>query len=321
MKFSILFTTFLLTYVTPTAFGKSELELLRQRCAEQERQIRLLEEENLKLRLLGERYRPATATTTNNAPATPSLRPSSPGPASYTIRPGDSLERIARRHNTTAAVLVRLNQIQDPLKIQPGQTLKLPEATQAPATVSSPAPAAAAAASAASAPTTVARPAATGTHTVAPGETLYSIGKKHGVSVNHLLAANPGVNPNTLRPGQRLQLGSTATAATSKPATPAPKPAASQLSSTAAVPVSNAQPAASAQAKPAAPPLPPVPNPTPPAEASGSRLMKIHHVTTYGEFASAHGTNVERLNELNDLDLTRSTVLAIGSELYAPAQP
>lgn len=306
MKFTLLFTTFLLCHVTPTAFAKSELELLRQRCAEQERQIRLLEEENLKLRLLGERYRPATATTTNNAPVTPSGRPPSSEPATYTIQSGDSLERIARRHNTTTAALVRLNQIKDPLKIQPGQTIKLPATTVAPATatVSSPAPAA----------------RSTATHTVAPGETLYSIGKKHGLSVNHLIAANPGVNPNTLRPGQRLQLGATATVAAPKASTPAPESGASQLSSAPAMPVSNTQPAA-AQSKPAAPPLPPVPNPNPPAEASGSRLVKIHNVTTYGEFASAHGTNVERLNELNDLDLTRSTVLAIGSELYAPAQP
>jgi LysM repeat protein len=319
MKFTVLFMTFLLIHVSPTAFAKSELELLRQRCAEQERQIRLLEEENLKLRLLGERYRPATATTTNNAPATPSVPSSSPGSATYTIKSGDSLERIARRHNTTVAALVRLNSIKDPLKIQPGQTLKLPEVTRTTsvASVSAPAP------SAPVAPPPSAKPAATGTHTVSKGETLYGIGKKHGLSVNHLLAANPGVNPNTLRPGQRLQLGPTATstAAAPKPVAPAPKPGASRLSSTPAVTVSNTQQAPAATSMAAGNPLPPVPNPTQPAEASGSRLVKIHHVTTYGEFASAHGTNVERLNELNDLDLTRSTVLAIGSELYAPAQP
>ena len=42
---------------------------------------------------------------------------------------------------------------------------------------------------------------------------------------------------------------------------------------------------------------------------------------TYGEFASKHGTDVERLNALNGLDLTTATVLAKGSELYVPAQP
>ena len=53
---------------------------------------------------------------------------------------------------------------------------------------------------------------------------------------------------------------------------------------------------------------------------------KIHPVTiegemTYGEFATKHGTNPERLNALNGLDLTNATVLAKGSELYVPAQP
>ena len=42
---------------------------------------------------------------------------------------------------------------------------------------------------------------------------------------------------------------------------------------------------------------------------------------TYGEFASKHGTDTERLNALNGLDLTHATVLAKGSELYVPAQP
>jgi hypothetical protein len=42
---------------------------------------------------------------------------------------------------------------------------------------------------------------------------------------------------------------------------------------------------------------------------------------TYAEFAAQHGTNVARLNELNGLDLTETTVLAKGSELYVPAQP
>ena len=42
---------------------------------------------------------------------------------------------------------------------------------------------------------------------------------------------------------------------------------------------------------------------------------------TYGEFATKHGTDAERLNALNGLDLTTATVLAKGSELYVPAQP
>ncbi len=51
------------------------------------------------------------------------------------------------------------------------------------------------------------------------------------------------------------------------------------------------------------------------------RSVKIEGPITYGEFAAKHGTNTERLNDLNGLDLTHATLLAKGSELYIPAQP
>jgi LysM repeat protein len=44
------------------------------------------------------------------------------------------------------------------------------------------------------------------THTVAAGETLAAIARKHGVSLGALQAANPGVNPKKLRVGQVLNL-------------------------------------------------------------------------------------------------------------------
>jgi LysM repeat protein len=44
------------------------------------------------------------------------------------------------------------------------------------------------------------------THTVAAGETLASIARKSGVSLNSLLAANPDVNPKKLRVGQPVNL-------------------------------------------------------------------------------------------------------------------
>ncbi|MEI6177410.1 MAG: hypothetical protein WCS43_11010, partial [Verrucomicrobiota bacterium] len=51
------------------------------------------------------------------------------------------------------------------------------------------------------------------------------------------------------------------------------------------------------------------------------RSIRIESQMTYGQFASNHGTDVTRLNDLNGLDLTTATVLAKGSELYVPAQP
>lgn len=45
--------------------------------------------------------------------------------AIHTVKPGDSLSKIARLHNTKVAALMRLNKIKDPGKIQAGQKLKL----------------------------------------------------------------------------------------------------------------------------------------------------------------------------------------------------
>jgi len=43
-------------------------------------------------------------------------------------------------------------------------------------------------------------------YTVQPGDWFYAIARKCGVSPQALLAANPGMNPNVLRPGQTLNM-------------------------------------------------------------------------------------------------------------------
>jgi LysM repeat protein len=50
--------------------------------------------------------------------------------ASYTVRPGDTLSDLARRHGTTVPELARVNAIPNPDRIHVGQWLALP-ATQA----------------------------------------------------------------------------------------------------------------------------------------------------------------------------------------------
>jgi LysM repeat protein len=45
-------------------------------------------------------------------------------------------------------------------------------------------------------------------YTVQPGEWFYAIARKCGVTPQALLAANPGLNPNLLRPGQTLNMPS-----------------------------------------------------------------------------------------------------------------
>lgn len=361
MKPTLLFATLSMLLASPSVFAKSELEILRSRCSEQERQIRMLEDQNSKLR--GDHNAsPAVAPAKQAAAAAPAKPAPAPvaaataaQPSSYTVKSGDSFNKIARKVGTSPQKLAKLNGLKTTAVIRPGQKLKVPggqavAAVQAP---SAPAPAASAAAVAS---------VSGKTHTVRAGDTYSSISKKHGVSVESLVAANPKVKPSALRPGQQVNLGGRAPAAASAmpasmPVVSSKAPAAPPAHLAAAkapavphnIPVSTAAPAprpshtptpASISSTPAPAPAPqpaavpaastPAPAPAPAAAETAAPSptpeRKIRPVTidgemTYGDFAAKHGTDAERLNALNGLDLTNATVLAKGSELYVPAQP
>lgn len=65
------------------------------------------------------------------------LQAAAPAPSSstgtYTVEKGDTLSSIADDHNTTVAVLVKLNSLKDPNKLAIGQKLKVPGKTATPA--------------------------------------------------------------------------------------------------------------------------------------------------------------------------------------------
>lgn len=312
MKRTLLFTTLSLVLASPTLFAKSELETLRALCKEQERQIHQLEEDNSRLRS-GDRdsHSPSAkaevpaAVKTAGAPA-----PATTSPATYTVVAGDNFGKIARKVGTTPEKLVKANGLKMSAVIRPGQKLKVPGATAA-------------------APQTVAQstPSATPSaksHEVKQGETFSSISKKHGISTAELIAANPAIKPTALRPGQVVSLVSSSAATTTISAsTKAPEPRNSPAPAKkvpAAVPnnIPVSTPAAVSKS-PAAPE--PVAESTAPAAEKKVHPVTIDGEMTYGDFAAKHGTNTERLNALNGLDLTNATVLAKGSELYVPAQP
>ena len=104
----------------------------------------------------------------------------------YTVKAGDTLSTIASRYGVSVVRLKRANRLSgDSLRI--GDRLEIP--TQV--TVSE-------------APKRVAK---SRTHRVRSGESLYTIGKRYGVSVDRLKAAN-GLRRNTIRVGQELVIPS-----------------------------------------------------------------------------------------------------------------
>ena len=213
--------------------------------------------------------------------------------ATHTVKPGDNLSKIARSHGCTVEALAKANGINLSAIIQAGQQLKLP-------------------------PKTGAAPSG-GNHVIQQGDTFSSISRKYDIPVKALLAANPGLDPRALKPGQKILLpGQSDPAVSEKTSSP---------SHGSGDPPESAQPTlsepgvgadiAGISGKHADGPVDSVK--TQPAEEK-IRTIVVDAEITFGAFAAKYGSDIERLNELNGLDLAGATVLAKGSELYVPLQ-
>ncbi len=146
-------------------------------------------------------------------PAAPTLSaPAASASGTYTVQWGDWLRKIAEKNGVTVEALVAANPGINPNVIYPGQVLKIPLPG---GSVPTPSTGSATPSAPSGGPTT---------YTVQQGEWFYEVARKFGVSVAQLQAANPGVNPNFLYPGQVLNIpGSAApTAIPSGSTTPTP---------------------------------------------------------------------------------------------------
>lgn len=99
----------------------------------------------------------------------------------YTVKANDTLWAIAVAHNISVDALQAANPALDPKRLQKGQVLVIPGQADAPAPQNDVA-----------------------TYTVSPNDTLWDIAMGYGISVNALMAANPGVDPQRLQNGQVL---------------------------------------------------------------------------------------------------------------------
>ncbi len=304
MKSTLLFATLSMVLASPTAFAKSELETLRSRCSDQERQIRQLENDNNKLRGKEREARPAAAKV-EAAVKSETTKPerSSSNAQTYTVKAGDSMEKIGRKVGANPEKLARANGLKTSSIIHPGLKLKVPSTNQAPAkevaVAKSPAPTKRAAAP------------------VEREETTMISTPVSREKVQAPIAKAPTPAAPTMKAATPIS-SSTAVKETPSPKvapTPAPAPIREPKSDLAKAPLEAANV-----------PAPAASHATPEKEAATipEAQQKIHAVTvdgemTYGDFASKHGTDTGRLNALNGLDLTTATVLAKGSELYVPA--
>ena len=113
-----------------------------------------------------------------------------PRPSTYTVRSGDTLSVIARRHGVSMATLAQANNLTNPNALRIGQVLTIPSAAGSSA-VAAPvisAPAATPPAAPAAAP--AAPVTAGGYYTVAKGDTLSGIARRHGTTIAKIMQAN-----------------------------------------------------------------------------------------------------------------------------------
>ncbi|MBM7622821.1 LysM peptidoglycan-binding domain-containing protein [Sporohalobacter salinus] len=93
----------------------------------------------------------------------------------YTVKPRDTLSKIAQRYNTTVSNILAFNSIPDPDIISVGQKIVIPES-----------------------------PPEAIIYTVQPNDTLYSIAQEYGTQIDTIIEFNYISNPDLIKPGQKL---------------------------------------------------------------------------------------------------------------------
>lgn len=137
---------------------------------------------------IGQRLRiPAGASRSVQVAATPTAD------GAYTVADGDNFWSIAHKLGVDVAELQRVNAGLDPLRLRPGQMLHLPANAQADASRPGSGPAARNLSEA-------------GLYPVAKGDTLWSLARRFGVSLDAMVSVNKELDPSHLRVGQLVTI-------------------------------------------------------------------------------------------------------------------
>lgn len=304
MKTIALVTASLIAPLSTLAPAQSA-DALRAKCAEQERQIKQLEKEIDSLHALLGKEGSKKAAPNMVAAQTSGF---------YKVQKGDTLSKIARKHGVSLGDMLSANKGINANRLNIGQEIKIPGAT----------PSKASTAVAVAEPTPKASSTnAVSSYTIKGGDTLYSIARAHGTSVTAITACNDKLDARSLNVGQRISLPASGSHSAPK-AKAETKPAVAKKES---APKSAPAVAKQSTPKPAVAKSEPAPAPkkresiqqvSHSPQQPKVRTVTVNQQMTYGQFASMHGVSIDQVNELNGLTLTKSTVLAQGSELYIP---
>ena len=139
---------------------------------------------------------------TPGAASAPAPAPAPSAGTTYTVRAGDTISAIARRHGVSTTAMLAANGLGWSSIIYPGQVVKIPGGGTA-ATAPSTAPA----------PTPAPAPARPGTsYTIQAGDTVSAIARRHGVSTETVLSANGLTWSSIIYPGQVITIPTAAPA-------------------------------------------------------------------------------------------------------------
>jgi len=126
------------------------------------------------------------------------------GKVRYTIEKGDTFYTIAHKHHTTIKELLEANGLERNTLIRVGQVLEVPTNTYFPDREKSQEPQKRLAAKKQSIQNTV--PAEAGIYTVQRGDTLFTIARKHHVTLKEIMALNDIKAGSVIKVGQKLKV-------------------------------------------------------------------------------------------------------------------